>query len=220
MPTLVIADKNYSSWSMRPWVLMHACGLAFDEHLIRLAEPDTAARIRAVSPSGRVPALIDGETVVWDSLAIIETLAERYPLAGIWPANAAARAHARAISAEMHAGFAALRSAMPMNIRARHPGAGHTPEAMADVARIVELWTDALQRWGGPFLMGTFSAADAMYAPVVMRFITYGVALPPACEAYVAAVAAHPAVAAWVAAALADPRRVARYDNVYGGSAA
>lgn len=216
MRTLVIADKNYSSWSMRPWVLMTASGIAFEEKLIRLAEPETAERIRAVSPSGRVPALIDGETVVWDSLAIIETLAERLPDAGVWPADAAARAHARSVSAEMHSGFAALRSVMPMNIRARHPGRGHTPEALADVARIVELWTDCLQRWGGPFLFGSFSAADAMYAPVVMRFITYGVTLPPACATYVEAVLAHPAVAAWVTQALADPRTIARYDSIYG----
>lgn len=216
MLKLVIADKNYSSWSMRPAVAMRAAGIAFEEQLIRLAEDDTAARIRAVSPSGRVPCLIDGDLQVWDSLAIIETLAERFPGLGIWPADARARAHARSVSAEMHSGFPALRNAMSMNIRNRYPGRGRTPECMAEIARIVELWSDCLEHYGGPFLFGTFGAADSMYVPVVMRFVTYAVALPTACEAYKNAVLAHPAVASWIAEARADPRAIAYYDAIYG----
>ncbi len=216
MLKLVVADKNYSSWSMRPAVLMRALDIAHEEVLIRLAQDDTAARIKAVSPSGRVPCLIDGALQVWDSLAIIETLAERFPGRGVWPADAAARAHARSVSAEMHSGFSALRSSMPMNIRKRYPGQGHSPECDADIARIVELWSDCLARYDGPFLFGAFCAADAMYAPVVMRFVTYAVALPVACQAYVEAVVAHAAVAGWIAQAHADPVAIARYDTLYG----
>lgn len=214
MLKLVIADKNYSSWSMRPAVLMRALGIAHEEILIRLAEPDTGTRIKAVSASGRVPCLIDGDLHVWDSLAIFETLAERFP--GVWPADAKARAHARSVSAEMHSGFGALRQSMPMNIRKQYPGKGHTPETDADIARIAELWSDCLQRSGGPFLFGAFCAADAMYAPVVMRFKTYAVELPKACAAYVEAMCAHPAIAGWIADALADPRAIERYDSLYG----
>ena len=179
-----------------------------------LAEPDTAARIKALSPSGRVPCLIDGDLHVWDSLAIFEALAERFP--GVWPADAAARARARSISAEMHSSFSALRQSMPMNIRKLYPGLGHTPDTDADIARIVELWSDCLQRSGGPFLFGAFCAADAMYAPVVMRFKTYAVELPKPCAAYVDAVCAHPAVAGWIAEAKADARAIPRYDSLYG----
>lgn len=215
MLQLIIADKNYSSWSMRPAVLMRALGIAHQEHLIRLAEDDTAQRIKAVSPSGRVPCLIDGDFQVWDSLAIFETLAERFPDRGVWPADAKARAHARAVCAEMHSGFGALRTAMPMNLRNTYAGKGDTPEVRADIARIVESWTDCLQRYGGPFLFGAFGAADAMYAPVVTRFATYAVALPAPCRAYADAVLAHPAVAGWIAEAKADPRAIARYDALY-----
>ena len=214
MLKLVIADKNYSSWSMRPAVLMRALDIAHEEILIRLAESDTAARIKALSPSGRVPCLIDGDLHVWDSLAIFEALAERFP--GVWPADAAARARARSISAEMHSSFSALRQSMPMNIRKLYPGLGHTPDTDADIARVVELWSDCLQRSGGPFLFGAFCAADAMYAPVVMRFKTYAVELPKPCAAYVEAVCAHPAVAGWIAEAKADARAIPRYDSLYG----
>ena len=214
MLKLVIADKNYSSWSMRPAVLMRTLGIAHEEVLVRLAEPDTAARIKAVSPSGRVPCLIDGGLHVWDSLAIIETLAERFP--GVWPADAKRRAHARAVSAEMHSGFTALRQSMPMNIRHRYPGKGHSPDTDAEIARIVELWSDCLAHGGGPFLFGAFGAADAMYAPVVMRFETYAVDLPAVCRRYADAMLAQPAIASWIAEAKADPRAIDRYDSVYG----
>ncbi|HEU4621447.1 MAG TPA: glutathione S-transferase family protein [Burkholderiaceae bacterium] len=212
---LFIGDKNYSSWSMRPWVALKAANIAFEERLIRLAQDDTAARIAEVSPSGRVPVLEDGELRIWDSLAIIEYVAERFPDRGLWPAQVAARARARCISAEMHAGFAALRTHMSMNIRNRYPGKGRTSEVEAEIARITSMWRDALKASGGPFLFGAWTAADAMYAPVVMRFRTYEVAMPAECEAYMRAVETHPAVAQWVADAHADGRPIARYDGIY-----
>ena len=216
MLTLYIGDKNYSSWSMRAGVALRAALIPHQEILVRLNEPDTARQIGAISPSGRVPALRDGDLVIWDTLAIIETIAERFPERGIWPVDPAARAHARSASAEMHSGFAGLREAMPMNIRKRYPGKGHTPQADADIERIVALWSDALSRHGGPFLFGAFSAADAMFAPVVMRFVTYAVELPVACQAYVDTMLAHSAVAGWVSEAHADTRVVERYDALYG----
>lgn len=216
MVTLWIADKNYSSWSMRPWVAMRAAGVAFDEQLIRLARDDSARRIAEISPSGRVPVLVDGTLRVWDSLAIVETLAERAPDRRWWPSDATARAHARSLCAEMHAGFTALRSNMPMNIRNRYPGRGRTADVDADIARITAAWRDALHRHAGPFLFGEWSAADAFYAPVVTRFRTYAVELDAVCEAYARAVETHPAVAAWIADAHADLVSVERYDRVDG----
>ncbi|WP_085317694.1 glutathione S-transferase family protein [Derxia lacustris] len=216
MYELVIADKNYSSWSMRPWVLMRHLGLDFTERLVRLAQPDTAARIAEVSPAGRVPVLLDDGFAVWDSLAILEYLADRHPAARVWPADLRQRARARSVAAEMHSGFAALRQAMSMNIRKRSPGKGHTPEALADVARIDALWTELLAAHGGPFLFGAdFTAADAMYAPVVARFVTYAAPLSLAAQGYVAAVLALPAVAEWIAAGVADPVTIAKYDALH-----
>jgi glutathione S-transferase len=213
MIKLVIADKNYSSWSMRPWVLMRHFGIEFEEILVRLALDDTDAQIRRYSPSGRVPALVETDgAVVWDSLAIAETLAERYTQHALWPRDAAARAHARSVSAEMHSGFGALRNEMPMKIRARLPGQGATPEALADVARIDALWSECLAQYGGPFLFGEFGIADAMFAPVVMRFNTYSPALSPAASAYAQRLDALPAVRQWCADALADERLIARYE--------
>jgi glutathione S-transferase len=205
---LITGDKNYSSWSMRPWVLMRHAGLAFEDVLIELKQPDTTQRIREYSPSGRVPCLVldDGESV-WESLAIFETLAERYPDKGFWPADAKARAHARAVASEMHGGFSALRNAMPMDIRLRAPGKGATPESLADVARIDALWSDCLKRYGGPFLFGEqFGIADAMYAPVAMRFTSYAPALSEAAQAYVERVKAVPAVREWIEAAKRETR--------------
>ena len=183
---LVIGDKNYSSWSMRPWVLMTHFGIPFEEIVVELHRDDTKARIFEHSPSGKVPCLIDDHGLaIWDSLAIAETLAERHPEYPMWPADALERAHARCVAAEMHAGFAALRSAMGMNVRASLPGQGATPDALADVARIDALWSACLEASGGPFLFGEFGIADAMYAPVVLRFVSYDVALEPFEQAYV-----------------------------------
>jgi glutathione S-transferase len=212
---LIIADKNYSSWSMRPWVLMKHAGIAFDEVLIELNQTDTPARIHAYSPTNRVPCLVtdDGQSI-WESLAIAETLAERYPQQALWPHDAAARAHARAIASEMHAGFVALRSSMPMNIRASKPGVGATPAALADVARIDAIWSECLEHYGGPFLFGaSFGIADAMYAPVVMRFNTYGPPLSDAARAYAERVTALPAVREWIDDARRETHVIAYYDN-------
>ncbi len=211
---LVIANKNYSSWSMRPWVVLKAFGIPFREIQVRLGEPDTASQIARYTASGRVPVLLHGDITLWDSLAICEYLAEQFPEKRLWPGNVAARAMARSICAEMHAGFADLRAAMWMNIRARFPGKGRTPGAQADIGRISEIWEECLAAFGHhEFLFGEFSIADAFFAPVVMRFATYEVALAPALQAYCERVAAHPAVAEWIAAAHAEPFAVASYDS-------
>lgn len=201
---LVIGNKNYSSWSLRPWLALKVASIAFEEQRIPLDQPDSKARMLAVSPVGRVPVLIDETITIWDSLAICEYLADRFPDAKLWPADRALRARARAISAEMHSGFTGLRNAMPMNCRGRHPGKGQTPAAMADIARVCELWSDALATSGGPFLFGHFTIADAMYAPVVSRFVTHDVPLPPVCAAYVAHIQALPAMVEWNAAGAAE----------------
>jgi glutathione S-transferase len=213
---LVIGDKNYSSWSMRPWVLMKHAGIPFDEVLIELDRPDTAKRIREHSPSGKVPCLVtdDGQSI-WESLAIFETLAERYPDRGLWPQDAAARAYARAIASEMHGGFPDMRSSMSMNIRAKSPGTGATPAALADVARIDAIWSECLARHGGPFLFGaSFGIADAMYAPVVMRFNSYAPKLSDAARGYAERVTALPAVREWIEAATREAHRIAKYDDL------
>ena len=207
---LVIGDKNYSSWSMRPWVLLTHFGIPFEEVLIELDEPDTKSSILAFSASGKVPCLVTGDGfAVWDSLAIAETLAERFPQHAMWPREANARARARSVSAEMHSGFGELRNHMPMNIRKVKPGAGATPGALADVARIDALWRECLAASGGPFLFGEFTIADAMYAPVVMRFNSYAPKLSPEAAAYAQRVSALPAVAKWVEAARGETHIVA-----------
>jgi len=207
MLTLVIGNKNYSSWSLRPWLALKQAGIAFHEAAVDLYVPDSKALILKHSPSGKVPALIDAGLAVWDSMAICEYAAEIEP--SLWPRQREARAVARAVSAEMHAGFAALRSRMPMNCRAALPGEGRAPEVERDIARIVALWEECRDRFGGggTFLFGTFSIADAMYAPVVWRFRTYAVALPSAARAYAEAMEALPAMQEWLAAALAEPER-------------
>ena len=212
--TLVIGNKNYSSWSLRPWLVLRQAGIPFEEVRIPLYRPGAEAELAKWSPSGKVPALHDGNIRVWDSLAICETLAERFPEQGLWPADAAARAAARSVSAEMHAGFGALRERMSMNIRARYPGKGRTPECLADIERILAIWTDCRARFGqgGDFLFGRFGIADAMYAPVVLRFQTYGVALEGAAQAYAGAILALPALRAWVADAEAETERIERYE--------
>ncbi|SDG66737.1 glutathione S-transferase family protein [Propionivibrio dicarboxylicus] len=201
---LVIGDRNYSSWSLRPWLVLKQMGLSFEEIPIRLREAGTKAEILKYSPSGKVPCLIDGEIVVWDSLAICEYLAEKKP--SLWPADAKARAEARAISAEMHSGFMALRHDMPMEVHAYKPHDGRTATAEADIARIVSIWQSCRKRFGqgGPFLFGEFSVADAMFAPVAWRFLTYAVSLPPEARAWVDMMAALPAMQAWRAGAIAE----------------
>jgi len=203
--TLVIGNKNYSSWSMRPWVVLTAFDIPFREIRICLDQPDTASKIAEYSAAGRVPVLLDGQTHIWDSLAICEYLAEQFPDRALWPQETAARAVARSITAEMHSGFTGLRSSMSMDIRGSYPGKGRTAEAQGDIGRICEIWEDCLAQFGHhEFLFGDFSIADAFYAPVVMRFRSYAVSLAPALQAYVDRVVAHPAVAKWIAEALAE----------------
>ena len=200
---IVIGNKNYSSWSMRPWVLAREAGIAFEEVQLKFDESDgglTVAGIERYKVAGKVPVLIvDGEPV-WDSLAICETLAERFPEKQLWPADPRARQMARSICAEMHSGFQAVRGKMPMNIRKRYPGKGMTPESRRDIDRIVAIWTSCRERFGreGPLLFGRFCVADAYYAPVVMRFQTYEVALPPVARAYCDAVLALRGVRDWI----------------------
>jgi glutathione S-transferase len=208
---LAIGNKNYSSWSMRPWVLLRQAGIAFEEKQLKFDDSGAVAGIERLSPTRKVPVLIvDGEPV-WDSLAICETVAEMHPGKQLWPAAPSARRVARSICAEMHSGFQALRSAMGMNIRSRHPGKGMTPQSKKDIERVVEIWTECRRRFGagGELLFGRFSIADAYYAPVVTRFETYAVALPPAARAYADAVRALPAVREWCEAARRETEFVA-----------
>jgi len=203
--TLVIGNKNISSWSMRPWVAAVAFNIPFTEVRLLLDQPDTATNIANYSQAGRVPVLLAGEMTIWDSLAICEYLAEQFPDKHLWPQDVAARAMARSITAEMHSGFASLRNDMSMNIQASLPGRGRTPGAQADIGRICEIWEECLARFGHhEYLFGDFSIADAFYAPVVTRFKTYGVALAPALQAYCERVLAHPAVARWVREAMLE----------------
>jgi glutathione S-transferase len=209
---LIIGNKNYSSWSMRPWVLMTELGIPFLEKKLRFDFTEGSAfrqEVARYSPAGLVPVLMDDGLAVWDTLAIAEYLHETHPQAGVWPAERAARARARCLAAEMHSGFGALRSHCPMNIEAALPDVGERIWAeqtgvRRDVARIEAAWGDALATHGGPFLFGAFSAADAMFAPVCMRFITYALPLGETARAYVQRVAASPAVMAWVADARAE----------------
>ncbi|MEC5407556.1 glutathione S-transferase family protein [Paraburkholderia sp. MPAMCS5] len=212
---LLIGDKNYSSWSMRPWVLLKHFGIPFDELLIHLNQPGTNAAVLAHAPNGpgKIPCLIDDSGLaIWDSLAIAETLAERFPQHALWPRDAAARAHARSVSAEMHSGFGELRSNMWMNIRASFPGKNAKPGVLTDIARIEAIWRHCLETCGGPFLFGEFSIADAMYAPVVMRFKTWQPALSESASAYVGRIAALPAVQAWIDGALSETYAVPYLD--------
>jgi glutathione S-transferase len=209
--TLFVGNRNYSSWSLRGWLAARLAGIDFDEQLVRLSEPGSRSALLEHSPAGKVPVLKHGRRAVWDSLAIIEYLAEQRPAAGLWPADVEARTLARSIAAEMHSGFAALRSHMPMNLRKSLPGLGMGPGVAEDIARISAIWQDCRRRFGadadagGPFLFGAPSAADAMYAPVATRFRTYGVALDAIAGAYVEAIYAWPAFREWQAAALAEP---------------
>jgi glutathione S-transferase len=214
MLTLVIANRNYSSWSLRPWLALKEAGIPFRESRIPLGTVRTREEISKVSPSGRLPVLLDGNLAIWDSLAICEYLAERQPT--LWPAEPTARATARSISAEMHSGFVALRANMPMNCRTLVPGAGRTPEVDRDIGRILAIWEDCRSRHetSGPFLFGRFSIADAMYAPVVWRFRTYAVELPPVAEAYSDTMQRLPAMQEWLEAARAEAEVLPQYETV------
>jgi glutathione S-transferase len=209
--TLAIANKNYSSWSLRGWLALEHVGVPYREVLIPLDRPETRALIAEHSPSGRVPALRHDDAIVWDSLAICEHLAEAFPDAHLWPEDRTARAFARSVSAEMHSGFPALRETMPMNVRSRFPGYGRTPASLRDIERVRALWSDCRSRFGqgGPYLFGRFSVADAMYAPVVFRFRTYDVSLDAAPRAYLDAMLAHPGMQKWARAAESEEWKVA-----------
>ncbi len=202
--TLVIGNKNYSSWSMRPWVLQRGRGIPFQERILKFESQDWRDNIGRLSPSGLVPVLWEGEPgkrfATWDTLAIAERLHELFPEHGVWPTDSLLRAQARSAAAEMHSGFRALRGAMPMNIRSSHPGKGMNPDVAKDIARISALWAAARR----PFLFGEFSAADAFYAPVATRFVTYGVDLKGAARDYQRALLNSPGVKAWNADAVKE----------------
>ena len=213
MPKLYIGNKNYSSWSMRPWVLLRQAGIAFDEVMVRFDSFAPGSQFKATlagtSPTGKVPVLVDGDLVVWDTLAIAEYVAEHYPDKQLWPTDPKARARARSVCAEMHSGFTALRSACPMNIEADLADTGaliwrDNAGVRADVQRLVEMWSALLQEHGGPLLFGQFTIADAFYAPVCMRLHTYAPPLPPHIAAYVQRVRELPGVKAWIDGALAE----------------
>ena len=214
--TLVVGNKNYSSWSLRGFLAARAAGVRFDEVLVRLSEPGSKDELLKHSPAGKVPVLKHGDRVIWDSLAIVEYLAEVRPEAGLWPADAGARAHARAIAAEMHSGFSALRAGMPMNLKKSLPGKGRSRDVADDIERICALWADCRARYGaaGPFLFGDFGAADVMYTPVATRFRTYVVELDDICRAYVDAVLTRPDYLEWHAAALEEPWVIAEDEVV------
>ena len=210
---LVIGNKNYSSWSMRPWVLLKQAGIAFDEVKIRFDGFAPGSRFKTelarVTPAGRVPVLIDADLTVWDTLAIAEYVAEKFPAKKLWPQDLKARARARSVCAEMHSGFGALRTHFPMNIEATLPDVGtrvlaEETAVRGDVERLVAMWSALLETCGGPLLFGEFSIADAYFAPVVMRLKTYGVPVPPNISTYLERVGELPGVAAWVADALAE----------------
>ena len=213
--TLVIGNKNYSSWSLRPWLMLKQKGIAFEEVRVPLYQEGAAEALARWSPSGLVPVLRDGQLAVWDSLAIGEYLAEQFPEKRLWPAEREARAVARSVSAEMHAGFSALRQAMPMNLRARHPERGRTLECLRDIARVNALWNDCRTRFGGngDFLFGHFTIADAMFAPVVLRFRSYAVTLEGPAQAYADKLLALPSIQEWIAAGEAERERIEKFEQ-------
>jgi glutathione S-transferase len=215
---LVIGNKNYSSWSMRPWLAMRASNIAFDEVLIPLYTDDKAdkQRILGFTRSGKVPALIDGDITVWDSLSIIEYAAERFPEARLWPEDRVLRAHARSISAEMHSGFLPLRNECGMNLHRPIRAVALSADARANVARIEQIWIECRERHSrlGPFLFGKFSAADAMFAPVVHRFRTYAIEVAPQAQAYMDTMMVQPAFAEWTKAGLAEALLIERFEAV------
>jgi len=213
--TLYIGNKNYSSWSLRAWLVLRQAGIRFDEVVIPLYRPESKPAILRHSPSGRVPCLRHGETTVWDSLAIAEYVADLTPEARLWPDDPVARAVARGVSAEMHAGFTALRQTMPMNLRAAHPGKGMTPAVRDDVNRITALWRDCRRRFAGaqPYLFGGRTIADAMYAPVVARFAIYGVVLDDDARDYVSLMLDQPEIQEWTEAAKQEPWIIPEFER-------
>jgi len=215
MITIYLGNKNYSSWSLRAWLALRHTGAPFREELFDLTAPGVREAIRERSPTGRVPALEDGEVRVWDSLAIGEYLAERFPEAGLWPVDTSGRATARSVVAEMHSGFQDLRRHMPMNVRRSSPGKGRAEGVEADIERIRSSWRHCRARYGagGEFLFGAFSLADCFYAPVAFRFATYAVELDPPCRAYCDALLALPAMQEWRSAAEREPATDPAYDR-------
>jgi glutathione S-transferase len=221
---LYIGNKNYSSWSMRPWVLMKQAGIAFEEVMVRFDSFESDSRFKrevlSVNPAGRVPVLVDGDLAVWDTLAIAEYLAEKFPALALWPADPKQRARARSVCAEMHSGFGELRNHFPMNIEAALPEVGtrvlaEKPAVRADVARIENMWSQLLAQHGGPFLLGPrFTIPDAFFAPVCTRLRTYGVPVNPRVAAYVDTVFALPGMQAWVRDAL-DEKEFLQFDEPY-----
>lgn len=210
---LYIGNKNYSTWSMRPWVLLTQAGIPFEECMLRFDSFDADSKFKAevmrLSPVGKVPVLVDDGFAVWDTLAITEYLAEKFPEKKLWPTDVKARARARSVCAEMHSGFGAMRNHFGMNIEASFPEVGERilrtePQVRADVERIVQMWSELLAAHGGPMLFGSFSVADAFFAPVVKRLVTFAVPVPPPIAAYIERVQALPSVAAWTEAALAE----------------
>lgn len=218
---LYLGNKNYSSWSLRPWLLLKHFAIPFTEHMVSVAGRDYNPALKPLAGNARVPCLHEDGFQIWESIAIAETLAERWPQ--MWPADARARARARSISAEMHSGFAKLRTAMPMNLKLKLKGKPATPEVQRDIDRIVEIWEEARSRFAsgdGPYLFGDFSVADAMYAPIVWRLHIYNVDLPPVAAAYRDTMLAHPAMQEWYADALKESEAHAHYDQLaeeYGG---
>jgi glutathione S-transferase len=214
--TLVVGNKNYSSWSMRPWLALKAKDIAFNEIFIPLYTGNAdKKRILSFTHSGKVPVLIDGDITVWDSLAIIEYAAERFPETNLWPQDRASRAHARSISAEMHSGFAALREECGMNLRRPVGAKILSPQATADIARIQQMWVECLERYekAGPYLFGAFSGADAMYAPVVHRFRSYAIEVVPAVRDYMDAMMALPAFQEWTRGGLAETLVIDKFES-------
>ena len=196
---LTISSKNYSSWCLRGWLLCRLAGLELEEEVVSMADPSTRAELLLLSPSFLVPSLTHEGVRVWDTLAISEYLAETFPKAGLLPLDRAARAHCRAICGEMHSGFYNLRSALPMNLKAHHPKFKVWAGAQADIERVTAIWRQCLEAYGGPFLFGSLTAADAMYAPVCSRFVTYDVTLDAACMGYIGRIMEWPAMAQWIA---------------------
>jgi glutathione S-transferase len=213
--TIYLGNKNYASWSLRAWLALKATGEAFEEVVIPLFQPGSKETLLKYTPSGKVPALHHGDTVVWDSLAICGYLTEKFPAAGLWPDDPAAKAMARSISAEMHSGFQALRRDFPMNIRSSFPGREFSPEAQTDINRVMAIWRQCRSRFGdgnGDFLFGRFTIADAMYAPIVTRFRTYKIDLEGEAEAYCETIMAMPAMQEWAGAAKNEPMIIDQYE--------